>query len=178
MTIYEVLKKDHDNLKELLNELVMIGADDEETRHELIKQIRDEIVPHSRAEETVLYNSMRMIDSAKDVVMHGYQEHMEAEALLRTLQVKDKVDLDWQETAKKLKKALEHHIEEEEGKIFGVARQLFTQEEAAMMAEAFEQLKPEVKTEGFMKTTLDLITNLMPPRFAASLRTYDLDSRL
>jgi len=144
----------------------------------LIKQIRDEIVPHSRAEESVFYNSLRALDAAKDIVMHGYQEHMEAEALLRTLQMKDKIDLDWRETAKKLKKAIEQHIEEEEGKIFNVARQLFTREEAYMMAEAFEQLKPEVKTEGFLQTTIELVSNLMPPRFASSLRSYNLDSRL
>ena len=107
--------------------------------------------------------------------MHGYQEHMEAETLLRTLQAADKIDAAWKQTAQKLKKALEHHIEEEEGKIFNVAQHLFTEEEAVMMAEAFEQLKPEVREEGFLRTTIDMVANLMPPRFAASLRTMTLN---
>ncbi|MEZ0390840.1 MAG: hemerythrin domain-containing protein [Pseudobdellovibrionaceae bacterium] len=175
MLIYDALKKDHESVRQHLNELIMLSEGDENRRHTLIQQIRDELVPHSRAEESVFYNSLRAIDAAKDIVMHGYQEHMEAEALLRTLQAKDKIDADWKATAQKLKKALEHHIQEEEGKIFTVARQLFTDDEARMMAEAFEQLKPEVKEEGFLRTTLDMVANLMPPRFAASVRTFGLN---
>lgn len=178
MQIYEALRKDHDKVKNLLKELVAIEQDNAEDRHELIEEIRNELVPHSRAEETVFYNSLREIEAARDIVMHGYQEHMEAEAHLRMLQLRDRIDLEWKETAKKLKESLEHHIEEEEGKIFNVAKQLFTDEEAEMMAEAFENLKPEVQTEGFMKTTLDLIGNLMPPRFAAKFRTQGLEAKI
>lgn len=175
MLIYEALKKDHDKVRQLLNELISLDENDNNRHTALIEEIRDELVPHARAEESVFYNSLRAIDSAKDIVMHGFEEHMEAETLLRTLQAKDKIDADWKATAQKLKKALEHHIQEEEGKIFNVAQQLFTQDEARMMAEAFEQLKPEVREEGFMRQTLDMVANVMPPRFAASLRTFGLN---
>lgn len=177
MQIYEALKQDHDKVKELLNELVSLNKGDEERRHALIDQIRDELVPHARAEESVFYNSLRAIDAAKDIVMHGFQEHMEAETHLRTLQAKDMIDADWKKTAEALKKSVEHHIEEEETKIFTVAQQLFTQEEARMMAEAFEQLKPEVREGGFLQNTLDMVANLMPPRLAAPLRTFNLQPR-
>lgn len=175
MQIYEVLRKDHEKVKTLLSELVALDESGEKRRHDLIQQIRDELVPHSRAEESVFYNSLSAIDSAKDVVMHGYQEHMEAETFLRTLQAADKIDMGWKQTAKKLKEAVFHHIEEEENKIFTVAQHLFTDEEAVMMAEAFEQLKPEVREQGFMQTTIDMVANLMPPRFAATLRTMTLN---
>jgi len=178
MTIYEALKKDHDEMKELLGELVMIEDHDEEDRELLLNKIRDELIPHSRAEESVFYNSLRLLDAAKDIVMHRYQEHMEAEALLRKLEARRDIDQEWTETAKQLKKAVEQHIEEEEGRVFAVAQELFTREEAFMMGEAFEQLKPEVKTEGFVQTTMDLVSNLMPPRFAASLRSFDLNPHL
>ena len=178
MLIYDALKTDHDKVKQLLNELVQLDETGEDRRHQLITQIHDELIPHSRAEESVFYNSLRAIDSAKDIALHGFEEHMEAEALLRTLQAKDKIDADWKATAQKLKKAIEHHISEEEGRIFNVAQQLFTQEEAQMMAQAFEQLKPEVREEGFLRHTLDMVANLMPPRFAASIRTFNLNPRI
>lgn len=174
MLIYETLKKDHDKVKSLLNELVMLGENDKDRSSQLIEEIKDELVPHSRAEESVFYNSIRAIDSAKDVVLHSFEEHMEAESLLRTLQAMDKINADWKNTAQKLKKAVEHHIQEEEGRVFNVAQQLFTQDEARMMSEAFEKLKPEVREEGFMRQTLDMVANIMPPRFAASLRTFGL----
>lgn len=178
MLIYEVLKNDHEKLKLLLNELMIMEEGSGSRRHALIEQIRDELVPHSRAEESVFYNSLRSIDAAKDLVMHSYTEHMESEALLRTLQAKDKVDADWRKTAAKLKTALEHHIAEEEGRIFNVAKQLFTENEAEMMAEAFEQLKPEVREGGIVRSTLDMIANIMPERFAAPLRTFTFHPRV
>jgi len=172
MLIYDVLKNDHDELKVLLDRLVHSADADEKTRGRIIEQIRDQLVPHARAEEAVFYNSLRTIDEAKELVSEGYQEHMEAETLLRTLQAMEGVNADWTKTAQKLKDAVEHHIEEEEGEIFDAAKQLLAVEEAEMMAQAFEQMKPEVREGGFMQNTLDLIANVMPQRFSAPLRGF------
>lgn len=62
--------------------------------------------------------------------------------------------------------ALEHHIQEEEGKIFVLARSILTDHEAEQIGRAFVALKPKIREEGIMKTTFDLIVNLMPPRFS------------
>ena len=40
------------------------------------------------------------------------------------------------------------------------------------MCEAFEEMKPEVKEGGIVKSTLDMIANMMPARLAAPLRSY------
>ncbi len=171
MTIYETLKKDHDGLKPLLAQLV-------EQEHggksptALIEKIRDELIPHSRAEEAVFYNSLRTIDGAGELVTHGYMEHMQAEAMLRTLQAIDLVDVKWVSLAQKFKDGIEHHIEEEEGDIFSAARLVLVNEEAEMMAVAFEELKPQIREGSMIQTTMDLIANLMPNRFAAPLRTF------
>jgi hemerythrin superfamily protein len=170
MKIYEALAKDHLEVKELLAELIKLKEGDEETRHDLVADIRDALIPHSRAEESILYNSMRAMQEETGMVMHGYQEHAEAEALLRTLQVADKVDMGWKQTAKMLKEALEHHIEEEEGDIFTAAQELFTADEAEMMGRAFISIKPQIKEESFIKTSGELIMNLLPPRLAQKIR--------
>ena len=178
MLIYEALKNDHKKVKQLLNELVHLNEDASNRRTELISEIRDELIPHARAEEAVFYNSLRAIDSAKDIIMHGYQEHIEAETALRMLQVRDKIDVEWRYTANKLRDSINHHIDEEENKIFTVAQQLFTKQEAEVMAVAFEKLKPEIKEEGFIKTTFDMVVNMMPPKIAASLRTYNVNPKI
>jgi len=69
-----------------------------------------------------------------------------------------------------LKDSIEHHVREEEGKFFDAAKQLFIDEEAQAMAEAFEQLKPKIREGNIVQSTVDLIANLMPPRFAAPFR--------
>lgn len=169
MDIYSILKDDHENLKVILDELIKLDADDD-YREVLVAQIKSELIPHSRAEEAVFYNSIRAVGSDNSKVMHSFKEHMEAETMLGALQVKEKTNLNWKETAIKLKEALEHHIQEEEGKIFSEAKSIFSNEEAEMMGKAFQKMKVDVKDHGFLKGSFDLIINLMPPRFVNQLK--------
>ena len=171
MEIYEALKSDHVELKQLLNDLVAL-KDDDDYRFVLIEEIRNALVPHSRAEESVFYNTLRAVNADKKVVFHGFQEHMEAETLLRTLQVMDKMNMGWRPVAEKLLEAVTHHIQEEESEIFAEARNAFTTQEAIAMGEAFNELKPKVMEEGFLKNTADMVINLMPPRLADSIRNF------
>ena len=79
MNIFDLLKKDHKSVKELLNQLIALDdKGDEAQRDALVSQIRDELIPHARAEEAVFYNPLRAmkIDNAK--LMHAYKEHLEA----------------------------------------------------------------------------------------------------
>jgi hemerythrin-like domain-containing protein len=163
MTIYDILKKDHRAVQGLLDQLISLD-DRDESRFALAEKIRGELIPHSRAEEAVFYNSIRALDADSGKVMHGFKEHVEAETLLRTLLVKEKVKLDWKATAKKLKKALDHHIKEEESEIFALGKKVLTTEDAEKIGAAFVRMKPEIKEEGFMKTTLEMVKNLMPPK--------------
>lgn len=167
--IYQLLKDDHQKVKDLLSELLTL-KDDDSYREVIVEQIRSELIPHSRAEETVFYNSVRAVGSDDIQIMHSFKEHMEAEGLLRLLQVKDSGIGDWKETARKLQDALEHHINEEENEIFPKTKNIFSDEEAVMMGSAFSELKEEVKDEGMIKSSIDLVVNLMPPRFAKKLK--------
>lgn len=176
MDIYEVLKNDHDEVRNLLEELVALN-DNDDYRHVLIEQIANEIIPHSRAEESVFYNTMRAVSADKKVVFHGYGEHMKAETLLRTLQAMDKLDMSWKGVAVKLKEALDHHIAEEESDIFSEARTVFSQEEALAMGEAFQELKPKVKEQSMIGTTADMVINMMPPRLADKIRDFGINAR-
>jgi hypothetical protein len=169
MEIYEALKRDHEEVKGLLDELVSL-RDDDDYRYVLIDEIRNHLIPHSRAEESIFYNTLRAVNADKKTVFHGFQEHLEAETLLRTLQVMDKMNVEWKATAEKLRDAIYHHVEEEESEIFSEARAAFTKEEAVAMCEAFEQLKPKIEQEGFVKNTVDMVINMMPPRLADKIR--------
>lgn len=175
MAIYDILKKDHEEVKLLLNQLIALSGDDDDERHDLVKQIRDALIPHSRAEEMVFYNTLRSLEPTKIVVAHSYKEHLEAETLLRMLQVKDKVDAEWKETALKLKESLAQHISDEEGRIFSAARGVLSDSEADMMGKAFEKLKPGIQKESIVGTTMDLVVNMMPPRFTSTFRKNDLN---
>lgn len=174
MLIYEALHKDHENVKELLEMLTDCRPGDEAFARNTARKIHDELIPHSKSEESVFYNSLKSIPGADEIVLHGYEEHMEAEHLLAKLLDVKEIDDDWMKNARRLQQAVEHHIHEEETRIFNVARQLLTFDEAEMMAEAFEELKPQVREGSVIQTSLDMIARLMPARFAATLRTATL----
>lgn len=169
MQIYDILKKEHEEVKGLLNDLIAL-KDDDEYRFVLVEEIRSALIPHSRAEEATFYNTLRAVDADKSIVAHGFKEHLEAETLLRVLQVKDKINADWKSTAMKLQEALTHHILEEETKIFAEARKIFTTEEAEAIGEAFISLKPNFVNDGFMKSAIDMVINMLPTRLADSIR--------
>lgn len=175
MEIYDTLKEDHAKLKQLLSELTSLSGKSDP--HELVKQVHDALIPHARAEEAVFYNSLRELEEAKEKIKHSFQEHMEAEALLRSLQVKEKIAGDWKKTAKELRQAIEHHIEEEEGEIFTLARRLLSADEARMMDEAFTKYKAESKEEGMLMHGLELVANLMPPRFTDKFRDFQVSRK-
>lgn len=168
MDIYSIIKNDHEEVKSLLNELIALNEDDS-YRSVLVTQIEQALIPHARAEESVFYNSIRALSDQTEV-MYSFKEHMEAEALLRGLQFKEGVKLDWKKTAIKLKDALEQHMTKEEGEIFSEARKIFSEEDARMMGEAFVSMKAQVSNQGFMKNSFDMVVNLMPPRFVDKIR--------
>lgn len=176
MDIYEVLKQDHYEIKNLLTSLVECKVDDD-FRYVLIEEIKNHLIPHARAEESIFYNTLRAIHADKKVVFHGYQEHLESETLLRSLQLMDKMNFGWKTIANKLKDAIFHHIETEETETFDEAKAAFTEDEAMAMAEAFEQLKPKVLQEGFVKNSVDLVLNIMPPRLTDKLRNFGGDEK-
>lgn len=168
-TIYDTLRQDHVTVKGLLTELVGM-KEDSPRRGELVQKIADELIPHARAEEAVFYNSLRSVPVINDEAWHGYREHMQAETLLRTLQVAEKLDTGFLTVAKKLKDTVEHHIQEEEGELFRLAEGVVTPEEATQMAQAFTSLKEKVKEKTAIGATFDMIANMMPPRFSSSFK--------
>ena len=170
MNIYQALKKDHQKVSELLDKLVQSSESDGEKWKEWVDQIRDELIPHSRAEEAVFYNAIRELSPSNDAIKHSYAEHAMAEADLRALQAMKVIDVNWTRLAKKLRSDLLHHIETEENSVFSSAQKLFTEEEAKMIGKAFNTLKSTVEEQSFVGTTLDLISNLLPRRLVPGFR--------
>ncbi len=162
-TIYEALEADHKVLKNLLSELVATEVGTVARRRAVIA-VKQELIPHSRAEEAVFYNTLRAIknEALKELIMgHGYGEHIEAENLLNGL-LKEEGDED---LAPEFKKAIEHHIKEEEGEMFTAARQVLLADEATLMGESFIELKSQVLRQGDEQNIKELVMNILPRRF-------------
>jgi len=179
MNIYDTLSAEHRQFEKLLDRLVKSSKAGTEEWKTILDELRRDVVSHAHAEEAVFYNSLREENQSAGLVVHSYAEHATTEAELRTLGGAKLIDANWTSLMEKLSKDLRHHIQEEESKIFDAARQVFTDEEAEMMGQAFERMKQETMKGGdsMVSSTLDLIANVLPPRMAGGFRKRVQDLR-
>jgi len=145
MTIYESLKSDHDKVEKLLQKLNKAqGAEADERTFQTMKT---ELILHSKAEEKVFYSALRAHSEARDLVQHAQGEHKKVEELLEEMSDLDPQEEDFRTQLEELHSAVKDHVEEEEGKMFDLARKLIPSDEARRLDESFQQEKNNLKSE-------------------------------
>ena len=117
-----LLETDHRRFEALLKEGAGTTERAVKTRTRLLATLAAELVVHERVEEQVLYPALKPHAEARDLVLEGYQEHHVADVVLKELHGLPPSDERWGAKFKVLKENIEHHIEEEEGKMFKTAR--------------------------------------------------------
>jgi hypothetical protein len=135
-TIFAELKEDHKEIKRLCKELC--EAEDRSlpmVAHDF-ERLRVLVTAHAKAEERKFYAELLNKASAdedtelKDLVMEGYEEHHIADVLLHELAALSPTDDQWLAKMTVLKESLDHHIKEEEGDIFKLAKKVIASDEA------------------------------------------------
>jgi hemerythrin superfamily protein len=172
MNIYDALSKDHRKFEALLDQLVTTSKAGNEQWKPTLDALRRGVITHAHAEEAVFYNALREADESKKLVLHSYTEHAAAETEIRTLGAAKAVDANWTSLTERLSKDLRHHIQEEETKVFDAARKVLSDDDAQRIGEAFERMKLEMAgdADDMVASTIDLVANLLPPRFMQSFR--------
>jgi hemerythrin superfamily protein len=132
--ILDTLKKEHNEVKELLANLQ--DAQTSAQRHGLVRQITAALVPHSVAEEKVVYEAVIAL-SDQQAQMDGYEGVLEhkwaAKTLERLAAIDNATSSEHKATAKVLKELVEHHIKEEEHNIWRDVRKHCSDDERARM---------------------------------------------
>ena len=144
--ILDTLKKEHDEVKDLLADLQ--DAEGGEQRSRLVLQIKQALVPHTKAEEKVVYDRVIKLRD-KDAQTDGYEGYLEHELASKTLQRLDSMgastSAEHQAVAKVLKELVEHHIKEEESNVWGDVKKNFSEEDRFEMNVQFEAAKARVR---------------------------------
>ena len=175
MNIYQTLAKDHKVVLGLLDDLEKATAQERSHWSKIIDAISVELISHSRAEEALVYNGIRDAGGDKEVISHSFGEHAQAEMDLRALQAMAAVDVGWTTLVQKLKHDLKHHIQEEESRVFAEGKKIFSNDEAEMLAKAFNQLKPIIQQKSMAGTTMDMIKNMLPEKLRATFKINPLE---
>lgn len=140
MDALELLKQDHQKVKELL--AAATETDDKKEQKQLFKEIKTELETHARIEETIFYPAVQEHKELKDMVFESIEEHRQVKTLLRELSRVTPGSDKFKAKLKVLNDDVEHHAaEEEEGKMFPMVRQTFDPTELGQLGEELEAAK-------------------------------------
>lgn len=157
MDVFELLETDHEKVKGLFNKLAESSESAVKSRGSLFKELATELALHTKAEETIVYPRLKEVDELRDMVDEGIEEHQEAEHLLEELAGMPTDDKQWVAKLKELKKAVEHHVQEEENELFPAARELIADDELLELGNTVAQEKKEMMqgSHGAAKAVFD-----------------------
>ena len=142
---FQMLKKDHETVKEILGQLVEAKETAPKKREELFQKLRMELVPHMKAEESVFYPPLVAKEASRDDAMEGVEEHHVSEMVLKELETMPKGEDRWGAKMTVFKELVEHHIKDEQSKVFKSAEEALSSEELQYIMKQFEQEKQAFK---------------------------------
>jgi hemerythrin-like domain-containing protein len=148
MDIYKYLKKDHDKVADLMEQV--IATKDLGERQALFETIKLELSLHADTEEKTFYKAIDDATRSKAVeekVEHANEEHDEIREYLGKLAETPLTEELWIETFGEFKHSVAHHVEEEEGDIFEKAKKYLSHEEAVQLAKDMDALKKQARKE-------------------------------
>lgn len=140
--IFQDLKADHDNHREMLARLSESRAGSED-RRTLFDALRKELQAHAAAEEESLYATMLACPELRDEARHSVSEHKEIDDFLGELLDTDMTSPAWLTKFKEMRHRYLHHIDEEEEEMFPSAAKALSSEAERRLAQIFEKRKPK-----------------------------------
>ncbi|RPI66623.1 MAG: hemerythrin domain-containing protein [Geobacteraceae bacterium] len=141
---FQMLKKDHKVVKGILGQLEETG-DKSKERDELFQKLKEELVPHMKAEEIAFYQPLLAKKEAREVALEGVEEHHVSEMVFKELEVMPKDQDQWAAKLSVFKELLEHHIKEEEGAIFKTAEEVLSRTKYQSILKQFVEEKQKFK---------------------------------
>jgi len=141
MDIYDRIKQDHDEARQVMAQIKDTSERAIKTRQKLFDSFKRDLWAHHKLEEAVFYTTLAARRKTRAEAFEAVNEHHVANGLLEEL---DSVPVDSPEWAAKfgvLCELVEHHMEEEEGETFEEAREVLSEAAAATMGEKFDSRK-------------------------------------
>lgn len=146
MNAIELLKSDHAKVKELFKKF---KANEDGDNKALFEKINAELENHTHIEETIFYPKLKSEGSEeiKSIVLEGIEEHRQVKMFLKELSALTDESEKFNPKLKVVVEDVEHHVEEEEEKMFPMVEKQFSDE-------VLEELGKEMEAEkaSFKKT--------------------------
>jgi hemerythrin superfamily protein len=143
MDLLGFIKQDHDEMRNLFRRLTGELDPARESVRGVQETLADLLVNHAKMEEQFLYPRMCEVQDAKDLINDGYKEHEEALGVLKIITRLHPLTDEWARQCEKLYKAVEHHMKEEEDRLFAMIRRNLDEQEMDRICQQMLQLREE-----------------------------------
>ncbi len=141
MNLFGLLKKDHDHVKDLFEQIQEDGDMETGSRENFFSQIEEELEIHMEGEEKFFYPALKESEEAQEKVLEAYEEHHVAKTVLEETRDLSQEDERWKAKIKVLNELVKHHIEEEEGEVFKIAKKVLDKDQIQEITGQIQQEK-------------------------------------
>jgi hemerythrin superfamily protein len=128
----QLLKEDHDKVKEAFKQFEKMDRSDVATCRELVASVCADLRIHTMLEEEIVYPAVREAIDDGDLMDEANVEHESAETLIGQLEAMEPEDPKYFATFTVLGEYVNHHVEEEEGEMFAQAKKAKSLDLAAL----------------------------------------------
>lgn len=145
MNIFEILQQEHRQVESLFADLE--NAENPQKMSSIFEQITQALKLHTLAEELSFYPVMYEYDESRNLVEEAEEEHNETKILLEELAMLNMGDREFMDRIGKLKKAVQHHVQEEESEVFPMIQNMMDEDELQMLSQEFQTTKKKLQQE-------------------------------
>jgi hemerythrin superfamily protein len=145
MDIYDYLKADHEKVAHLFKQFEK--TKEYELKSAIVAMIIQELYVHAESEQATFYKALEQFQTSREIALHGEKEHHEIEVLMDDIISHMEDTRAWNKKVIKLKKLVQHHVKEEEGKMFRKAKKVLLQPQPFVLKEQMHYLKSTLKNK-------------------------------
>lgn len=146
MNAVELLKADHDIVRKLFQD---VKESDESKHPSIFKKIKAELDVHAHIEETIFYPKLQEDGDKElvDIVLEGIEEHRQMKMFLRQLADLTDGSEHFEPKLKVLMEDTDHHVKEEEDKMFPLVKEQFDSSALNQLGDKMEAEKANFRKE-------------------------------
>lgn len=141
MNAIDILMQDHEQVKKVLQSIMQSKSSAKKSRKELMGKLITLIKIHTRLEEKLIYPLCLKHKPLEPLTREAYEEHSAVDMLLKKALKVEVNDQNWLAKCSVIKENLEHHIEEEEQKLFPALKKILSKGDLEEMGEKILMLK-------------------------------------
>lgn len=141
--LFEMLRRDHETVRELFKRIEKSTSAQVALRQELFTELEHELLLHMEAEERFFYTALEQHDAARAGALVSYEEHQVAKSIIGAFNGLAVDDERWPAKLRVLSQQVRRHVDEEEHELFRAAKKVLGHDQFLGIAAKVQELRRE-----------------------------------